>query len=88
MIVKQNDLPCDVCGAAVRHVPNCANTGGTYRRIIQLKWSDETAWKDLEPVEEDVAAQLRRLKASWAEERAENNLKHDAEFRIKPEREC
>jgi hypothetical protein len=87
MIVEWNRLPCDVCGGAIRHVPNCATTGGTYRRMIQLKWSDETVWKDLEPVEEYLAAQLDRLKASWAKEKAQNNLKHDAEFRIKPEQE-
>lgn len=87
MIVKWNGLPCDVCGGGIRHVPNCSTTGGTYSRTIQLKWSDEETWKDLEPVEEDLAAQLERLKASWADEKAKNNLKHDAEFRIKPERE-
>ena len=87
MIVKWNGLPCDVCGGAIRHVPNCATTGGSYSRMIQLRWTDEEVWKDLEPVEEDLAAQLERLKASWAADRAKYKHKHDAEFRVKPERE-
>jgi hypothetical protein len=55
--------------------------------MIQLRWTDEEVWKDLEPVEEDLAAQLERLKASWAADRAKYKHKHDAEFRVKPERE-
>jgi hypothetical protein len=87
MVVRVNGLPCDVCGAATRHVPNCATTGGTFRRMIQLRWSDETVWKDLKPVEDDLATQLTRLRESWAKCKDECSLKYGVEFRIKPERE-
>lgn len=51
-------------------------------KMIQLKWSDEEHWKNHEPAEDDIEAQLARLKASWVEERAKHKLKHDAEFRV------
>jgi hypothetical protein len=53
-------------------------------QMIQLRWTDEENWKDHEPAEADTDAQIARLKASWAAERAKYKLKHDAEFRVHP----
>ncbi len=51
-------------------------------RTIQLRWTDEKNWKNYERAEPDADAHIARLKKSWAECRAANNLKHDAKFRV------
>jgi hypothetical protein len=52
--------------------------------MIQLRWSDETEWKDFEPAEKDVDLQINRLKAEWAACKKRYRLHYDAEFRVKP----
>lgn len=57
---------------------------GVFRaKMIQLKWSDETVWKDWQELIPDVPTdwQLAKCKESWTADRAKYDLQYDAEFR-------
>jgi hypothetical protein len=52
-------------------------------RTLQLKWSDETKWKNFKVADERPdEVQLAEVEASWRASRGLHGLRHDAAFRI------
>lgn len=64
-----------------------AYEGGVLRaRMIQLKWSDETVWKDHSPLdpERDVQEQLDEKAAEFEAEKAQYRLGYTMALRVTP----
>lgn len=53
--------------------------------MIQLRWTDETKWKDYQPRDysKPVACQLAAIRQSWLNCKRRYKMKHDMELRVR-----